>query len=66
MNTNRLRQLWSVIEETHAHLLQELNDSDLLNQLLNQLDIQQPLSHEEAQAVLNYLRVRLLLIREMG
>jgi hypothetical protein len=65
MNTVTLRQLWTVIEETHTHKLQRLNDSDLVKQLLSQLHTRQPLSIEEARDMQIYLDAKLPLIRDI-
>jgi hypothetical protein len=66
MNTGRLRQLWATIEETHTHRIHGLNDTDLVQQLLNQLHTRHPLSGEESQIVGSYLKTRLPLIRDMA
>lgn len=65
MNTGTLRQLWTVIEETHTHKLQRLNDSDLVKQLLSQLHTRQPLSMEETRVMQVYLDAKLPLIRDI-
>jgi hypothetical protein len=66
MNTGRLRQLWATIEETHTHRIHGLNDTDLVQQLLKQLNTRHPLSGEESQLVSSYLKTRLPLIRDMA
>jgi hypothetical protein len=66
MNIGRLRQLWTTIEETHTHCIHSLNDTDLVQQLLHQLNIQHPLNSEESQIISSYLKLRLPLIRDMA
>jgi hypothetical protein len=66
MNTSRLQQLWTTIEETHTHRIHGLNDTDLVQQLLDQLNTRHPLSCEESQLVVRYLKTRLPLIRDMA
>ncbi len=66
MNTGRLRQLWATIEETHTCCIHGLHDTDLVQQLLNQLQTRHPLSDEESQTVASYLKTRLPLIRDMA
>jgi hypothetical protein len=66
MNSSTLRQLWSVVEETQMPVLLSLNDTDLVQQLLHQLQHRHLLSSSETQAVRNYLSDRLSLIRDMA
>ncbi len=66
LNTDRLRQLWATIEEIHTHRIHSLNDTDLVQQLLHQLNSQHPLNGEESQIIINYLKLRLPLIRDMA
>lgn len=60
----RLRQIWSVIEETHASLLLKLSDADLLQHLLIQLVDKKQLNVEEVCDVRAYIYSRIPLIRE--
>jgi hypothetical protein len=66
MNTGRLRQLWATIEETDARRLHGLNDTDLIQQVLKQLNTRHALSGEESQVIVSYLKMRLPLIRDMA
>ncbi len=66
VNTTIMRQLWSIIEESSEKTLTGLNDSDLVNQLLNKLSARQPLSPEDLYTIGDYLRSRILLIREIA
>jgi len=59
-----LRQIWSVIEETHASLLLKLSDAELLQQLLIQLADKKQLNVEEACDVRAYIYSRIPLIRD--
>lgn len=59
-----LRQVWSVIEETHASLLLKLSDAELLQQLLIQLADKKQLNIEEVCDVRAYIDSRIPLIRE--
>lgn len=66
MNSSTLRQVWSVIEETQSSLLLRLSDTELVKQLLNQLDSRNPLTQEETIAVRGYLHSRTSLIRDLA
>ncbi len=66
MNIGTLRQLWSVIEETHPHKLLKLNDADLVQQLMLQLQVHRPLNGEETQTMQVYLNTKLSLIRDIA
>lgn len=59
-----LRQIWSVIEETHASLLLKLSDAELLQQLLIQLADKKQLNVEEVCDLRVYIYSRIPLIRD--
>ena len=59
-----LRQIWSVIEETHASLVLKLSDAELLQQLLIQLADKKQLNVEEVCEVRAYIYSRIPLIRD--
>ena len=65
MNSSILRQLWAVIGETQVSTLLKLSDTDLVKQLMKQLDNRTPLSGEESSTVNAYLSARTLLIRDL-
>ncbi len=66
MNSSILRQLWTVVEETQRSVLLKLSDPDLIQQLLSQLDIKNPLSGEETSIVSAYISSRTSLIRDLA
>ena len=59
-----LRQVWAVIEETHASLILELSDAELSQQLLIQIADKKQLNVEEVCDVRAYIHSRILLIRD--
>jgi len=61
-----LRQLWTVIEDTHIALLLNLNDAELVDQLLREFAHQRTLTAEEMDLVSSYLYSRLGLIRDLA
>ncbi|BCL36601.1 hypothetical protein NSMS1_30480 [Nostoc sp. MS1] len=66
LDSKILRQLWSLVEQTQSATLLKLSDSDLVKQLLTQLDSQQVLSSEEISSVNSYLWSRTNLIRDLA
>ena len=61
-----LRQLWSVIEETQTGVILKLSDTELVKQLLAQLNKKQALSSEETNTLSAYLYSRTPLIRDLA
>ncbi|WP_013325353.1 hypothetical protein [Gloeothece verrucosa] len=66
MNSSMLRQLWTVVEESQAHILLSLPDQDLVNQLLQRLQEKETLTTEESKKVKGYIRLRTPLIRDLA
>ena len=66
MSPKTLRLLWSVIEETQPSILLELNDTELIKQLLVQINKKQHLSSEEVTTVNTYIYSRISLIRDLA
>lgn len=64
MNTTLLRQTWNVIETTNASELLEIEEAELVRQLVNRLDAQQPLADMERAVVNNYLHSKMGLIKD--
>ncbi|NEO29319.1 MAG: hypothetical protein F6K36_02460 [Symploca sp. SIO3C6] len=66
MTPAMLRQLWSLIEKTQANVLLKLDDTSLVQCLLNQLQQDQTLNHEQTHILSDYLHNRLSLIRDLA
>lgn len=66
MTPTMLRQLWSLIEATQAHLLLKLDDASLVQWLLKQFNQERSLNHEEVDLLNDYLNNRLSLIRDLA
>ncbi|MBC1216786.1 hypothetical protein GNE08_21505 [Trichormus variabilis ARAD] len=66
VNSKTLRQIWSLVEQTQSSTLLRLSDTDLVKQLLRQLNSQQALSIEEINSVNSYLSSRTNLIRDLA
>ncbi len=61
-----LHRLWSLIDATQVALLLNLDDASLVQWLLRQFRIQQPLNPEETTIVSSYIQSRLPLIRDLA
>lgn len=66
MNSSILRQLWSVVEETQANIILSFGDTELVQQLVAQIELRGLLNNEEVGTVSAYVSSRLLLIRDMA
>ena len=66
MSPTMLRQLWSLIEKTQAHLLLKLDDASLAQWLLRQLSTQRSLNREETDIISAYIQSRSSLIRDLA
>ncbi|MBR8836461.1 MAG: hypothetical protein DSM106950_21190 [Stigonema ocellatum SAG 48.90 = DSM 106950] len=66
IDASMLRSLWAVIEENQATMLLGLNDTDLIQQITQQLENKKLLSSEESNTVSAYLQSRTNLIRELA
>lgn len=61
-----MRHVWSVIEETETKTILNLNDTDLLRQLLKQLENKKLLSSEQINEMSTYISLRVPLIRDLA
>ncbi len=61
-----LRQLWSLVDATQVALLLSLDDTSLVQWLLRQFSIQQPLNPEEITILSGYIQSKLSLIRDLA
>lgn len=66
MNSSILRQLWLVVEETQANIILSFGDTELVQQLVAQIELRGLLNNEEVGTVSAYVSSRLLLIRDMA
>lgn len=62
----RLRQFWSVIETTQPSILVTLDDTSLVECLMEKLQEQHLLDHQETDRISHYIRSKVLLIRELA
>lgn len=61
-----LRQLWSLVDATQVALLLNLDDTSLVQWLLRQFRVQQPLNSEETTILSSYIQSKLPLIRDLA
>ena len=66
MTPNLLRQLWSLIESTQANFLLRLDDASLIQWLLQNLNNQRSLNHQENDILSEYIRSKIPLIRDLA
>ncbi len=66
MNATMLRQLWSTVEETQTQTLRSLDDTSLVEELLENLQRKRPLAGDDMEELANYIRSHLILIRELA
>lgn len=66
MNPFLMRQLWSLIEASHGHLLLSLDDSSLVGWLIDRLSGESPLNPGDTDSLDLYIRSRLSLIRDLA
>ncbi|MFP4220050.1 MAG: hypothetical protein ACLFM4_03590 [Phormidium sp.] len=66
MNATMLRQLWSTVEETQTQTLRSLDDTSLVEQLLENLQQKRPLAGDDLEELASYIRSHLILIRELA
>ncbi|WP_059001409.1 hypothetical protein [Leptolyngbya sp. NIES-2104] len=66
MNPSLLRQLWAIVEATQANSLLNLDDAHLVQSILGQCHVRQPLNSEEKTLLSDYLYSRLNLIRDLA
>ncbi|KAF3884703.1 MULTISPECIES: hypothetical protein [Nostocales] len=66
MKSSTLRHLWSVIEETQTSILLNFSDTELIQQLLKQLQNQKLMNGEELTTINTYLSSKVPLIRDIA
>ncbi len=66
MTPNIMRQLWSVVENTHAKTLLNMDDASLVQLLVIQTKTMVSLNVSEADYLSDYVKARLALIRNVA
>ncbi len=66
MTPTMLRQLWSLIENTHSQVLLRLDDTSLVHLLIKQLENRNHLDGREADILTDYLYSKISLIRDLA
>lgn len=61
-----LKQLWSLVETTHTHVLLSLDDASLIQWLSQQVQTQRSLDRSETHCLNRYIQQRLALIRDIA
>ncbi|MBD2778629.1 hypothetical protein [Iningainema tapete] len=65
MTPKILRQLWTIVENTQAKTLLQLDDANLVQLLVKQTKTQALLDCHETDFLCDYIRSRLTLIRDL-
>ncbi|HEY9728841.1 MAG TPA: hypothetical protein V6D50_20520 [Chroococcales cyanobacterium] len=66
MNYSILRQFWSVVEATQTVTLMALDDTKLVEQLIDRLRQQYSLNSDQIDTITVYIRSRLPLVRDLA
>ncbi len=66
MTPNIMRQLWSVVDNTHAKTLLNMDDASLVQLLVKQTKTMVSLDGNEAEYLSDYVQARLALIRNVA
>lgn len=66
VNYSVLRHLWFVIEQTQASVILGFSDTELIQQLLRQVEKDKLLTGEESNTMKAYIRSRVPLIRDLA
>lgn len=61
-----LRQFWVLVEEIQINILLELTDTELVNYLLDQFEGVKSLNARESNALNEYIRSKISLIRDLA
>ena len=57
---------WSSVEAINKQILLQLNDSELIQQVIRQVDQTSVLSSEDRQSLINYIGSKVMLIRDIA
>ncbi|HEY9740556.1 MAG TPA: hypothetical protein V6C90_08685 [Coleofasciculaceae cyanobacterium] len=66
MNPSTLRQFWSLVDATQAATLMALDDTKLVEQLIEQLKKQCSLNSSQTDMISAYIRSRIPLVRDLA
>lgn len=57
---------WSSIEAINKQILLQLNDSEIIQQVIRQVDQNSVLSSEDRQSLINYIGSKIMLIKDIA
>ena len=66
IKSNIIRKVWSSVESINQTTLLNLTDADLIKRIIQQVECVSGLTTEERQSLNDYLRVKVLLIRDIS
>ncbi|MGD1921865.1 MAG: hypothetical protein ACFCAD_25030 [Pleurocapsa sp.] len=66
IKSNIIRAVWSSVEAINKNALLQLNDTDLTHQIMKRVECVSTLTSEDRQSLSNYIRSKVLLIRDIA
>lgn len=61
-----VRAVWSSVEALNHQVLLQLNDTDLIQQIMKQVERAATLSSQERQSLIDYVSSKVMLIRDIA
>lgn len=66
LKSDILRAVWSSVEAINKRTLLQLDDTDLIHQIIRQVDDASILTSEDRQSLIDYINSKVLLIRDIA
>ncbi|MDJ0588822.1 MAG: hypothetical protein QNJ72_02345 [Pleurocapsa sp. MO_226.B13] len=66
LKSDILRAVWSSVEAINKRTLLQLDDTDLIHQIMRQVDDASILTSEDRQSLIDYIKSKVLLIRDIA
>ena len=66
LHSKIIKELWATTEQIQAHRLLHLSNTELIDSLIFQIQVQKKLSREEVKGLADYIEKRSALIRDLA
>ena len=66
IESSAIRAVWSCVEAINKQVLLQLNDTDLVHQIIEQIERASVLSSEDRQSVIDYVSSKVSLIKDIA
>jgi hypothetical protein len=66
IESNIIHAVWSSVEAINKQLLLQLNDTDLIQQIMRDIDKGSTLTSQDRQSLIDYLSSKIMLIRDIS